>query len=301
MSKITILGGGAVGSSFAAAFSKLKNHTVTLVGRKEHIEEINRKGLRLTGKFEETFNFRGCEKIESPLTDTLLMVTVKSVDLKSSLQEIAGFITPTTTILLTQNGWGIREEALEAVKGKLTEGNLFCGIVGMGANWTTPGEVECWGGNILVESEFTSTKWHSAFEQIFLDYSYTGNFKKAVWRKLIINSIVNPLSVLLNAANSEIAASESIIKEELLKEALNIAKAHNTELNLTIDKFNSFINSPNYTSMYQDVIRGRKTEVDFINGAIIKLGKEMGLKAPTHELIVKLIKAREEMNIIRKH
>ena len=158
-------------------------------------------GLQVDGLFDRPLRLEAREAIDLPLDDTLLVVTVKAVDLEASLRRLARFLRPTTAVLLLQNGLGIRELALEALRDTpaLPE-NVFIGIVAMGATFIAPGEVRCFGGNIRVEPAFAATPWFALLGGLKLKVEASRDIRRDLWTKLLVNSVINPLSVLLQGA-----------------------------------------------------------------------------------------------------
>ncbi len=194
--RVVILGGGAIGSVIAAALARKPGQETVLVGRREHVQAIRERGLKVDGMFDQPLRLEAREKIDLPLDDTLLVVTVKAVDLEASLRELAPFLRPTTAVLLLQNGLGIKELALEALRGTPTlPENVFIGIVAMGVTFIAPGEVRCFGGGIRVEPAFAATPFFDLLLGLPIKVEASRDIGKDLWTKLLVNSVINPLSV----------------------------------------------------------------------------------------------------------
>ena len=291
---IVIYGAGSVGSALAMAFSHRKDLDVTAVGRKAHVERIQASGLKVGGIVEETVHFNAVEKVTSSLSDTLVIVAVKAVDLHLALQDIRPFLQPSSVLLLVQNGYNIRSLALGELEDAVPADQVLTGIVGMGVTLIGPGHIHFWGGNVRLDSRFS----HTPFADIFEDTPVAGRISKDIerdaWRKLVVNSIVNPLSVLLQTSNRFLADSRiDELKKMLLEEGLSVSSAAGYPLKMDIDFLNRFIENDNFTSMYQDISRNRKTEVDFINGGIIECAKKTGVPVPVNRFVLHLIHAIE--------
>jgi len=120
-----------------------------------------------------------------------------------------------------------------------------------------------------------------------------------LWDKLIINVGINALTAITRMKNGEILKIPETrnIMIEAVKEAVNIAKALNIKLEIkdhvrkTIEVAEATAN--NKSSMLQDIERRKKTEIDYINGAIVKLGKKLGIKTPVNKTLTALVKAIE--------
>jgi len=292
---VVILGGGAIGSVLAAALAAKPGSEPLLVGRRDHVRAIREKGLLVHGLFDAPVFPAASEEVAAALDDTLLAVTVKAVDLEASLRRLTPFLRPTTTVLLLQNGYGIRELALEALRGSpVPAGNVFIGIVAMGATLIAAGEVRCFGGNIRVEPAFAATPWFQLLGGLKVKVEASRDIRRDLWTKLLVNSVINPLSVLLQGHNRLVAETRfDALKSPILGEGVAVAAAEGVELQMDAAFVNRFVTSDNITSMLQDFRRGRPSEIDFLNGAIESLGKKHGIPTPVNEFVTELIHALE--------
>jgi 2-dehydropantoate 2-reductase len=297
-----ILGGGAVGSVIAAALAAKPGPETLLVGRRDHVRAIRAQGLRVDGLLDKPVRLDACEEIDFPLDDTLLIVTVKAVDLEASLRRLAPFLRPTTSLLLLQNGLGIRELALEALAGQpVLQERVYIGIVAMGATFIGPGEVRCFGGNIRVEPAFAATPWLGLLGGLKLKVEVSRDIGRDLWTKLLVNAVINPLSVILQGHNRLVAEARfDALKGPILAEGAAVAAAEGFELNIDAAFVNRFVSSDNITSMLQDFHRHKPTEIDFINGAIAARGEKHGIAMPVNRFVVALIKALAARLLERK-
>jgi 2-dehydropantoate 2-reductase len=291
--RLVILGGGAVGSVIAAALAAKPELKPLLVGRGEHVRAIRAQGLRVDGLLDKSVRLDACEEIDFPLDDTLLIVTVKALDLETSLRRVAPFLRPTTSLLLLQNGLGIRELALETLAGLPVPGeHVYIGIVAMGATFIGPGEVRCFGGNIRLEPAFATTPWFDLLHGLKPRFEASRDIGRDLWTKLLVNAVINPLSVILQGHNRLVAEARfDALKGPILAEGAAVAAAEGFALNIDAAFVNRFISSDNITSMLQDFRRNKPTEIDFINGAIAARGEKHGIATPVNEFVVALIKA----------
>lgn len=296
--RVVILGGGAIGSVLAAALAAVPGRgEPLLVGRREHVQAIRERGLRVIGLRDEPFFLPACEEVDFALDETLLIVTVKAVDLEAALLRLAPYLRPTTAVLLLQNGLGIRELALRALRGQaVPEKNVFIGIVAMGATFVAPGEVTSFGGNVRVEPAFAASPFFELLRGLPIQVEASRDIRRDLWTKLLVNSVINPLSVLLQARNRTVAQERfDAMKAAILAEGIAVARAEGVELQVDAPFVNRFISSDNLTSMLQDFRRGRASEIDFINGAVVRLGREHGIATPVNEFVVALIQALESL------
>jgi len=298
--KIVILGAGGVGTAIGAALAEKYYEDTILIGRKEHVAALNGKGCEISGSLKKNIKARAAEKIDFLLENTLLIVAVKITALENSLTEIQNKFTDTTTVLLVQNGYGVKEIANKALSGFVPQENIFQAIAGMGAVLRDPGKLEFYPGGLKAEKAFGDTEYKNIFDKTFLEYKVLKGLDKAVWKKLIINSIVNPLSVIFRAKNKFIASDEfNSLKEALLNEGRGVAKSEGYGISLSVADINSYIRSDNRTSMLQDYFRKRPNEIDFFNGAIIRIGEKNGISVSTNKIIYDIVKNIEKMRLER--
>jgi 2-dehydropantoate 2-reductase len=293
--RLVILGGGAVGSVIAAALAAKPGLAPLLVGRREHVQAIGARGLRVDGLLDEPVRLEAREAIDFPLDNALLIITVKAVDLEASLRRLGPFLRPTTSLLLLQNGLGIRELAQEALAGEaVPREHVYTGIVAMGATFIGPGEVRCFGGNIRVEPAFAATPWLELLGGLKLKVEVSRDIRRDLWTKLLVNAVINPLSVILQGHNRLVAEERfDALKGPILAEGVAVAAAEGVALNIDAAFVNRFVSSDNITSMLQDFRRRKPTEIDFINGAIAARGEKHGIAMTVNRYVVALIKALE--------
>ena len=293
--RAVILGGGAIGSVIAAALARKPGQRTNLIGRRDHVRAINERGLKVDGMFAGPVTLAACEQVDFPLDDALLIVTVKAVDLEAALASVAPWLRPTTAILLLQNGLGIKDLALKSLRGApVPATRVFIGIVAMGVTFIAPGEVRGFGGGIRVEPAFAATPFFELLQGLPIQVAASRDIGRDLWTKLLVNSVINPLSVLLQGHNRLVAEERfDALKAPILAEGRAVALAEGVELAVDAVFVNRFVTSDNITSMLQDFRRGRPTEIDFINGAIAAAGKKHGIATPANEYVTALIHALE--------
>jgi 2-dehydropantoate 2-reductase len=281
----------------AAALAQKAGQETILVGRRDHVQAINAGGLSVDGLFTAPVRLGARETLDFPLDGALLLVTVKAGGVAAALRSAAPFLRPTTAILLLQNGLGIRETALAALTGAATPPeNVFIGIVAMGVTFSAPGRVRCFGGGIRVEPAFAATPFFPLLQGLAIRVEPSRDIGRDLWTKLLVNAVINPLSVLLQGHNRLVAEARfDALKEPILAEGRAVAAAEGLALGVDAAFVNRFVTSDNITSMLQDFRRGRPSEIDFINGAIAARGRKHGIATPVNDFVVALINALENL------
>ena len=148
-SNVIVLGAGAVGSYIGAQLSKHAN--VTLVGRRAHVDEINEKGLRVSGIVEDCFKINATTTLETMPSNCLFIITTKAYDLSETVESTYHLYRDDATILLMQNGLG-NEEIVRKITGPDVE--IVRALTSMGIEYINPGniKVEFTGETILPDT-----------------------------------------------------------------------------------------------------------------------------------------------------
>ena len=302
--RIAIVGSGAMGSLFGGLLAESGNEVYLLDIWKEHIETINKNGLWIEGLSGD--RFIKIKAVTEPKdiggTSDLIIIFVKSYHTESAAKNISLLVGESTSILTLQNGLG-NFEILSNIFGleKVIAGTTSYGAsllgpgrvrhAGIGA--TTIGELD---GKITARTE----KIARVLTQAGIETGVSNNVLGLVWSKLLVNVGINALGVLLKVKNGELIKGKYSLKfqRELVEEALEIAEKKGIKL-IHQDMVKEVASicektSANINSMLQDVLKKRKTEIDFINGAIVREGEKLNVPTPTNQIITNLIKAVEE-------
>lgn len=287
MKEIIILGAGAVGSVLGAILSS--NYKVTLAGNKSHIAAINQKGLYLKGLFNRKFSIKAVTKIKKIGPKTLVIITTKAYDLIPALKSIKPLLRKDTLIAYLQNGLGLEDEAKKIIKK-----NIFRGVALIGATFLKPGEViynsPC---RIILE---TNPKLRQFLKDSKLEIKYVKNIMSSVWQKAMVNCVLNSLTALYQVSNGGLLKHKNMVKA-VSKECIQIAKKSGVHIRQDTEK-NIFAvirrTKDNKSSMYQDILKGKKTEIDYLNGAIVRLAEKHKIKAPINYVLTGIIKSLEK-------
>jgi 2-dehydropantoate 2-reductase len=305
--KIYIIGAGAIGSLVGSFLTKKfgKEKIILVDVDQEHIEAINKNGLKVFDKGSKSpkletvdVNIVSADQKDKTKLQNVILAT-KSYSNDESLKGLKKDI----PLLVLQNGYDERlEEFPNAIRG--VEFGFACQI-------KEPGYVfnAVKGKYVMGRSAGMTTHvadWAAMFNESGIKVDIKKNIDGYLWSKLLINSALNPVSAVMKCSFKELI--ENDISRELFKElyieSYPIVKRKADELD---QKLGSFIGPPNIadwvfkrpsmsdfllkrisgkfgeveSSMLQDVRKNRPTEIDFINGAIIRLGKEYGIETPS--------------------
>lgn len=293
-----------MGSMYGGILSK-RNEVWLVDIWEEHIEEVNKNGLRI--KIDEN-----TENLYHPyaVTDSkkagiadLVIIFVKSVSTAIAMVENKHLFKENTMVLTLQNGYGNDEDILPYV----SENNLLIGTVAGGATMLRPGYVFQAG----IDATNIGTRPGCSFEKakrVVEEFNASGlpsflceNAMEMVWKKLLVNVGVCPVCALLEKNNAFMDYSRNAysLGLELIKEAVTVAAVEGYMFDANAIAYRYFtegakIVGKNRCSMLQDVDKKRKTEIEKFNGAVVRLGKKYGVPTPYNEVMLKLINAKED-------
>ncbi len=295
--KIVIFGAGAIGSLLGALLSK--HHHVFLIGRKSHINIIQSKGLHIIGKTIFHEKIPASYSIEDVSFNVdFLILAVKSFDTLEAIKQAQKCISKNTIILTFQNGL----DNLEKIQSVVPKLQILAGVTTHGSVFVEPGIIyhSGIGRTAIGELDGSTTNRLKFIVEMFneagiLTYISTDIYKD-IWRKVIINSSINPLTAIFRCKNGYLLENPvlSHLVFNLCHESTQVANSIKNQF-LTKDTYNQTIQvitetSENYSSMFQSVERESRTEIDSINGKIVTYGKNNNISVLLNEAICFIIK-----------
>jgi 2-dehydropantoate 2-reductase len=299
--KILIMGAGALGSLFGGFLSK--NNDVILIGRKPHVEEVKRNGLSIDGITKINLKLNAEHQIQNiDFFPDLVILMVKSYDTKKAINQIKPLINENTFILSLQNGI----DNIEKITKVVDSDRILAGITTHGALFDQPGLIKHTGegktiiGSISEENFEFLNNLIDSFNNSGIKTSLSKDINEEIWKKAIINSSINPLTLIFGCKNGNLLdnpIAEKIV-EKICYESTEIAISHgiNTSFEEMIDKTKDVIirTKDNYSSMFQSFKKGKKTEVDSINGILVNIGKKNKCQTLLNDTILRVIKSITE-------
>jgi len=285
---IGIVGGGALGSLLGAKLAKAGHRVYMAVRSAERREAIIREG----------WGVQVAERIADLSESTLVYLCVKAFDTEAAAHELR--ILPSTIgVASLQNGWG----NLELLERALPEHPLVAGVTALGAYFDASGALLAslsgatslapWGDTEIRWAEYAAT----LFESAGLRAETRRHAPPVLWRKLVLNAGVNPLSAIVGRTNGDLLASAPLsrLAETAAREAAHVGVALGywepgidpaplvrTLLEETKD---------NRSSMAEDLARGRRTEIEEIVGSILRFAAEQSRPVPVLEALHALVLA----------
>ena len=303
--KICILGAGALGSSLGGVLTEAGLDVCLIDTWTEHVNAMNRQGLKLREDFSErTVKVRAATDCRGIGPADLILVLVKSYHTKEAIKNAGPIIGDQTVVLSFQNGLG-NEDILAEVVGKehVIGGRTFAGGVMLGPGHVMAG---CKGKQTYVgelDGRITERVNEIArqFNQAGLETIISANIVGIMWDKLLINVATGALSGITRLPYGELYQVKEVMDcaLEAVSEAIAVAKAMGVKLTITDPKkiwLKAAENLPPgfKASMLQDIEKGSRTEIESINGSVVRLGERHGVPTPVNKALVGGIKGIEQ-------
>ncbi len=314
--RIAVIGAGAIGSNVGAYLHK-SGAEVTLIGRDSQIEAIKNHGLKVSGvRGEETFQINVDTRLREEFP--LVIFATKTQDISDACCSNYDFLEH-SIILTTQNG----VQADNIISGHIDKTKVISSIVMFGATYIKEAEIVFnFEGNWIIGKPFTSNDMivediskvlAKAFSVIVTD-----DIVGMKWLKLLIN-FNNCIPALVGKSMQETFSNLDLcrLSIQILKEGLNIVRRAKIDLvslpDFPVDRIEGLAKMPEdqaatiinktltglskeplYGSILQSIMRKRKSEIDFINGEVDVLSKQIGIRAPLNRRIVDLVNTVEQ-------
>lgn len=302
--KVLVFGAGALGSLLGAMLAG--RHDVTLVGRAPHVEAVQKDGLRIEGVRTIHAHPKAATKVEGDEGYDVIFLTVKAFDTPTAIEGLRPAVGPVTVIVSAQNGLG----NYEALKAAFPHNPVLAAVVTYGAMLAGPGRVVYAGqGEILVggtakELDSAGRIGRSLREAGFKALGLP-DIRGHLWQKVIVNAAINPLAALSGKSNGEFLEDPALQAraKKIVDEAAAVARAQRAPLperdTFAVMERIAKATEKNKVSMLQDLEKGRRTEIDQINGAIVEAGKAAGIPTPENAAVLAEVKAREGKKVKR--
>jgi len=299
--KVAVMGAGAIGSLFGGLLAEGGND-VALIARESHAKTIKQDGLTIEGVSGKHVVKVKAVTTPAHLKETfdLILLTVKAYDTRQAVTEAQPLMGNNSVLLCLQNGLGMEEIASEI----LGRDRVLRGVTINGVLLKEPGLVIHTGRGETIIGELNTKiteraqKIAEAFSKAELPTRVASNIEGTVWTKILINAGINPFGALTGMKNGELIIIPELreLMTETVVEGINVARKINIELEgdpVSLMIKTAEMTAQNKNSMLQDIEKGKRTEIDFINGAISNLGKRMGVKTPLNNILTHLVKGLE--------
>jgi len=295
--RVAVVGAGAVGGYFGGVMARA-GASVVMIGRPAFVEAITAKGLFLdTTQFQETVRVEASTELSAVRGAEIVLFCVKTTDSDHTARELVPLLAPNAVVVSLQNGVD-NAERIRAASGLDAVG----AVVYVAAAVKAPGHIRHFGrGDLVIGPETEPTKRLAAqFARCAVPCRVSNNIEGELWVKFIANCALNPVSAIGQAKYGRIADSPDAVKllEMVGDEVLAVARAAGIELPGVQDRAAALAVSMNiatqmteqFSSTGQDLNRGKRTEIDSLNGHIVRRGIELNIPTPANHALYTLVK-----------
>lgn len=290
---VVVFGAGSLGSLVGGLLAR--RHEVTLVGREPHVRNVRERGLRIEGEVEATVHPEAAT--EPPTSADVAVVCVKAFDTDAAAAALSDCALDAVVSL--QNGMGN-----EAVLAAHLDATVLAGTCTYGAVLESPGVVRCTGvGRVVLGSRTggaceTATRVGDAFDAAGVVTAVADDMPRRLWEKLAVNAGINATTALARVENGALLDGEANrIARAAAREVACVARADGVELSdETAERAVERVadaTAANTSSMHQDVLAGRQTEVNAIGGYVVDRATEHGVETPVNATMVGLLRTWE--------
>jgi 2-dehydropantoate 2-reductase len=303
--RVAVVGAGAVGCYFGGMLAR-SGAPVTLIGRARHVEAINRDGLFIDSiHFQERVTVSATDELGVVRDAQLVLFSVKTVDTENAAKLLAPYLAPDTLVVSLQNGVD-NVERIDFAAGI----EAIPAVVYIAAEMSGLGRVRHLGRGDLVIGNPSSTQdapeseiagIAATFVRAGVPCRVSKNITVELWEKLLMNCAYNAISALSRMKYGRIARDADSIEvmKHVISEGLAVGNASGVQLSsdtmiASALKLGSEAMPEALSSTAQDIARGKPTEIDSLNGFLVRRGAEMGVPTPVNQTLHSLVKLLEQ-------
>ena len=292
-----ILGAGAIGTLFADALSTDGGEVSLILRDGVHGEtrtQVVERGDLVSEKHVKTTGPRGHTDISH------LLVTTKAYDVCAAIDSVIPRLNPDCNVVLLSNGMGFQEQVLASIPSL----NIFCGTTTEGAHLLAAGHVRHAGrgetriGFAAKTADDKRPVWLHQWERAVDNSVWDSDIQPALWTKLAVNCVINPLTALNRCHNGELEARKSLANQvtPLRDEVAAVCRAQgHVKIAAALPRITAAViqaTSGNRSSMLQDMDAGRLTEIDYITGYLLAVADQHSIDIPLNRALFEAIKSR---------
>ena len=294
--QVAVLGAGAVGCFYGGMLARA-GHRVTLIGRPQHVQVFEAQGLRMqTLAFDETVKVHANTEASAVAGADLVLFAVKSPDTEAAGAQMREHLKPGALVLCLQNG----VDNAERLRAVLTGVQVAAAVVYVATEMAGPGHLRHHGrGELVIEPSTASERVVQALAAAGVPTEISDNVRGALWAKLILNCAYNALSAVGRIAYGELVQQPGVkdTMRDVVAECRAVAAADGVALpgdvDLAVRRIAETMPSQ-YSSTAQDLMRGKPSEIDHLNGHVVRRGEALGVPTPANRVlwaVVKLVEA----------
>jgi 2-dehydropantoate 2-reductase len=292
--KIAVMGAGAVGCYYGGMLARA-GHEVMLIGRPEHVAAIERDGLRLQAQaFDEQVRLGASSETSAIAGATLVLFCVKSTDTEAAAREMLPHLAPEALVLSLQNGVDNADRLRDVLPQTVAAAVVYV-AVGMAG----PGHVKHHGrGELVIEPTADGSALAAMFGAAQIPTEVSDNVRGALWAKLILNCAYNAASAITQLPYGVLARSDGVqsVMRDVVAECLAVARADGVDVPgdvaLAVRRIAETMPAQ-LSSTAQDLARGKRSEIDHLNGYVLARGESLGIATPANRVLHTLVRLLE--------
>lgn len=302
--KVAIAGAGAMGCRFGYMLADSGVDVTLIDSWKMHVDTINQQGLLVE-------NEAGSRHYSLPTvlpedvsgSFDMLIVFTKAMQMDEMLQKIAPVLASAKVVMTLSNGLG----NIETLEKYVDRSVIYAGVTLWSCELEGPGHIRATGSGNIELQPLTSQNMATAdrvvemFNHAGLNAELSPNVLLSIWKKAAFNSVMNTFCALLdcNVGSFGNRPGALDLARTVVQEIVQVASSQQIPLTEemvmhTVEKvFDPRESGEHYPSMHQDLQKGRLTEIDYLNGAVARMGESKGIAVPVNRLLTQLIHAKE--------
>ncbi|MFO1231404.1 MAG: ketopantoate reductase family protein [Alicycliphilus sp.] len=295
-----VMGAGSVGCYFGALLARA-GHTVTLIGRQAHVQAITAHGLRLqSATLDEHVRLSASTEAKAVAGADVVLLCVKSTDTETAARQIQPHLAPGALVLTLQNGVD-NDERVRAVLGPAQP--VAAAVVYVATAMAGPGHVRHFGrGDLLIAPSPVSERLALELAAAGIPTQVSGNVRGALWAKLVINCAYNALSAITQQPYGWLVQQDgaSAVIADLVAECQAVAQADGVRMDGDVHAAVRGIAQSmpgQLSSTAQDLARGRPSEIEHLNGYVVRRGAALGLATPVNRALLVLVRMLQAKSI----
>lgn len=294
--KIAVMGAGAVGCYYGGMLARA-GHAVVLIGRQQHVAAVRHAGLYMeTQSFNAHVPLQASTDPRAVLGARCVLCCIKSTDTESAATTMAPYLAPNALLLSLQNGVD-NAERLQAV----VQREVVPAVVYVATEMAGPGHVKHHGrGELVIGPSSLGDELLEVFANASVPVQISDNVAGALWAKLIVNCAYNALSAITQLPYGRLVQGVGVeeVMRDVVQECLAVAAADG--ITLPGDPWEAVSNiartmPSQLSSTAQDLARQKLSEIDHLNGFVVRKGKELGIPTPVNRVlhsVVRLLESR---------
>lgn len=292
---VAVMGAGAVGCYYGGMLARA-GHSVTLIGRPQHVQAVQNHGLRMqTLAFDEAVPLQASTEAAAVAGADLVLFAVKSTDTEAAGEQIRPYLAPGALVLCLQNG----VDNAERLRAVLPDHAVCAAVVYVATEMAGPGHLRHHGrGELVIEPSTHGEAVAQALVAAGVPTEISDNVRGALWAKLVLNCAYNALSAVGRIAYGELVQRPGVtdLMRDVIAECQAVAAADGVtipgDVAAAVRRIAETMPTQ-YSSTAQDLMRGKPSEIDHLNGYVVQRGQALGVPTPANRVLWVVVKLAE--------